>query len=262
MADELLVDRRGTALWLTLNRPERHNALNAAMTTALVAALENASRDAEVRAVILTGAGDRTFCSGADLKEQTNMFASQAGSNPIGDVLRAIQACEKLVIARVNGSALAGGLGVVAACDLAYAADHAKFGLPEVRVGVFPMMIATRLMQQLPERRFREMAYLGETIGADEAVRHGLVNQAVPASELDGLVQSVLEKLMLGAPGAISAGKKALAQMRDLSQVEMLEYAERMIADLGSSGEAREGRAAFAEKRKPFWVSAKDAPQG
>lgn len=262
MADELLVERRGAALWLTLNRPERHNALNAAMTTALVAALQGASRDAGMRAVVLTGAGSRTFCSGADLKEQTNMFASQAGSNPIGNVLRAIQDCEKLVIARINGSALAGGLGVVAACDLAYAADHAKFGLPEVRVGVFPMMIATRLMQQVPERRFREMAYLGETIGADEAVRYGLVNHAVPAAELDGLIQSALDKLMLGAPGAISAGKQALAEMRGLPPTEMLEYAERMIADLGNGDEAGEGRAAFAEKRKPSWVSAKYTSEG
>lgn len=259
MADELLVERRGAALWLTLNRPERHNALNAAMTTALVEALGSASGDPDVRAVVLTGAGERTFCSGADLKEQTNMFASSDGSNPIGNVLRAIQACDKLVIARINGSALAGGLGVVAACDLAYAADHARFGLPEVRVGVFPMMIATSLMRQLPERRFREMAYLGETIGTDEALRYGLINGAVPAGELDATVQSVLDKLMLGAPGAIATGKHAMAEMYDLPQPEMLAYAERQIASLGASEEAREGRAAFAEKRNPAWVRTTEA---
>ena len=125
MAEELLVERRGAMLWLTLNRPDRHNAINAAITAALVEALDKASDDTSVRAIVLTGAGDRTFCSGADLKEQSSMFASAGGSNPIGNVLRAIQACDKLVIARLNGSALAGGLGLVAACDLAYAADHA-----------------------------------------------------------------------------------------------------------------------------------------
>lgn len=176
------------------------------------------------------------------------------GSNPIGNVLRAIQVCGKLVIARLNGSALAGGLGLVAACDLAYAADHARFGLPEVRVGVFPMMIATRLTRQIPERRFREMAYLGETIGTEEAERCGLINRAVPAAELDGLVHSVLQKLMLGAPGAISVGKHALSEMQDMPQAERLAYAERMIATLGESAEALEGRAAFAEKRKPHWA--------
>jgi methylglutaconyl-CoA hydratase len=254
MADELLVERRGPVLWLTLNRPDRHNAINGVMTAALLEALGAASVDAEIRAVVLTGAGERTFCSGADLKEQSSMFASSGGSNPIGNVLRAIQACGKLVIARLNGSALAGGLGLVAACDLAYAADHAKFGLPEVRVGVFPMMIATRLVHQIPERRFREMAYLGETIGADEAERYGLINHAVPGAELDALIQSVLGRLMLAAPGAISAGKKALSEMQDMPQAEKLAFAERMIATLGDSSEAREGRAAFAEKRKPNWA--------
>ncbi|CAN7488104.1 enoyl-CoA hydratase-related protein [Rhizobium sp. LjRoot254] len=258
MAGELLVEHRGSVLWLTLNRPERHNAINGAMTAALVEALGEASTDKSVRAIILTGAGERTFCSGADLKDQSSMFASAGGSNPIGNVLRAIQACSKLVIARLNGSALAGGLGLVAACDLAYAADHAKFGLPEVRVGVFPMMIATRLTRQIPERRFREMAYLGDTIGTGEAERYGLINRAVPAAELDTLIQSVLDKLMLGAPGAISAGKQALSEMQDMPQAERLAFAERMIATLGGSTEAREGRAAFAEKRKPGWVLSGD----
>ena len=262
MAEELLVERRGSMLWLTLNRPDRHNAINAAITAALVEALDKASDDTSVRAIVLTGAGDRTFCSGADLKEQSSMFASAGGSNPIGNVLRAIQACAKLVIARLNGSALAGGLGLVAACDLAYAADHAKFGLPEVRVGVFPMMIATRLMHQIPERRFREMAYLGETIDAIEAERYDLVNRAVPAAELDALIQSVLDKLMLGAPGAITAGKRALAEMRNMAEAEKLSHAERLIAILGDSAEAREGRAAFAQKRRPGWSLGTDGGSG
>jgi len=253
MAEELLVEPRGPVLWLTLNRPDRHNAINGAMTTALVEALGKASADMGVRAIVLTGAGERTFCSGADLKDQSSMFASAGGSNPIGNVLRAIQGCDKLVIARLNGSALAGGLGLVAACDLAYAADHAKFGLPEVRVGVFPMMIATRLMHQIPERHFREMAYLGETIDAIEAERYGLVNRAVPAADLDPLIRSVIDKLMLGAPGAIAAGKKALSEMRDMAEAEKLIHAERLIAILGDGAEAREGRAAFADKRRPGW---------
>jgi methylglutaconyl-CoA hydratase len=262
MAEELLVERRGAVLWLTLNRPDRHNAINGAMTASLVEALGDASADPSVGAIVLTAAGERTFCSGADLKEQSSMFASAGGLNPIGNLLRAIQECSKLVIARVNGSALAGGLGLVAACDLAYAADHAKFGMPEVRVGVFPMMIATRLTRQVPERRFREMAYLGEMIGTEEAERYGLINRAVPAAELDALIRSVLGKLMLGAPGAISAGKKALSEMQDMPQAERLSHAERMIAILGDSAEAREGRAAFAERRKPGWALSADGGEG
>lgn len=254
MADELLVERRGPALRLTLNRPERHNALDLAMTQALVGALREASDDPAVRAVVLTGAGDRTFCSGADLKEGARMFRSEDGSNPIGNVLRAIRDCGKPVIARVNGAALAGGFGLVAACDLAYAVDHARFGLPEVRVGVFPMMIATRLLHQVPERRLQEMAYLGETIGAEEAVRWNVINGAVPAARLDGLVDEVIARLVLGAPGAMAAGKRALFDIRERDREAALAYAERAIAALGESAEAAEGRAAFAEKRKPAWA--------
>lgn len=255
MAEELLVERRGPALWLKLNRPERHNALNVAMTEALVAALSRASTDPDIRAVVLTGAGDRTFCSGADLKEGSRMFRSEDGTNPIGNVLRAIQDCARPVVARVNGSALAGGFGLVAACDLAYAADHARFGLPEVRVGVFPMMIATRLVHQVPERRLRELAYLGETIGTEEALQWSIINRAVPAAELDGLIHEVLGKLTLAAPDALAAGKKALFDIKDLERETALAYAERAIAMLGESADAAEGRAAFGDKRKPAWAT-------
>lgn len=255
MAEELLVERRESALWLTLNRPDRHNALNLAMTAAMVGALALASADAAIRAVVLTGAGDRTFCSGADLKEGSRMFQSEDGSNPIGNVLRAIQSCSKPVIARLNGSALAGGFGLVAACDLAYAADHARFGLPEVRVGVFPLMITVPLLRQIPERRLREMAYLGETIGAVEAERWNVINRAVVAAELDALIEDILAKLTLGAPGAIAAGKKALFAIGDLDRPAGLVFAERTIAELGGSAEAAEGRAAFGEKRKPTWAA-------
>jgi methylglutaconyl-CoA hydratase len=236
MSEELLVERRGPALWLTLNRPERHNALNLAMTEALVAALGEAGNDPSIRAVVLTGAGEKTFCSGADLKEGPRMFASADGSNPIGNVLRAIQSCPKPVIARVNGAALAGGFGLVAACDLAYAADHARFGLPEVRVGVFPMMIAVRLLRQIPQRRFVEMAYLGQPIFTREAVLYNVVDALCDA-----------------APAALAAGKKALAELEDTDQSSGLALAERAIAELGVSAEAVEGRAAFAEKRQPSW---------
>ena len=255
MAEELLVERHGPALWLTLNRPDRHNALNIAITTALVEALTAASADPDIRAVVLTGAGDRTFCSGADLKEGSRMFRSEDGSNPIGNVLRAIQDCPKPVIARLNGSALAGGFGLVAACDLAYAADHARFGLPEVRVGVFPLMIVVRLLRQMPERRLREMAYLGETISAGEAERWNVVNRAVPAAELDAVIAEVIAKLSLGAPGAVAVGKKALLEIADLDRQAALLFAERTIAALGDGAEAAEGRAAFAEKRKPAWAN-------
>lgn len=255
MDEPLLSERRGNVLWLTLNRPQAHNALNRALTSALAEAIRNASDDAGLRAVVLTGAGERTFCSGADLKEgDGSMFSSPTGSNPIADVLRAMQACSKLVIGRMNGSALAGGLGLVSACDLVYAADHARFGTPEVKAGIFPMMITTNLIRQMPRRRFYEMVYLGEALSAAEAEAYDIINRAVPASELDAAIDSVLARLRANSPAAISAGKKALQQMQDMAAPQMLAFAELMIAKLGATEDAREGRDAFAQKRKPRWA--------
>ncbi|TKV72639.1 enoyl-CoA hydratase-related protein [Rhizobium sp. AU243] len=255
MAHELLNERREDVLWLTLNRPEVHNALNSAMTDALTTAIRTASGDGGLRAVVITAAGDRSFCSGADLKESAGgMFLSRDGNNPIADVMRAIESCDRPVIARINGRVLAGGLGLIAACDLAYAADHAEFGLPEVRVGLFPAMVAAKLLAKIPLSQLQEMAYLGAVINAADAERLGLVNRAVPSDELDVMVEDVLARLRQNAPGAIAAGKSALLKMRDMPAGERLAFAENVIATISGSNEAREGRLAFAEKRKPLWV--------
>ncbi len=255
MADELLRETRKDVLWLTLNRPGVHNALNAAMTDALTDAIRAASVDRNLRAVVMTAAGDRSFCSGADLKESAGgMFLSRDGTNPIADVMRAIERCEKPVIARINGRVLAGGLGLVAACDLAYAADHAEFGLPEVRVGLFPAMVAAKLLTKMPLGGLQEMAYLGQPVSAAEAKCLGLVNRTAPAAELDGVIEDVLAKLRQNAPGAIAAGKAALLAMRDIPSDERLAFAEGVIATISGSDEAREGRQAFAEKRLPGWA--------
>lgn len=259
MSDELLVEKRGSALWVTINRPEAHNALSRAVTDGLVAAFQAATTDATVRAVVLTGAGDRTFCAGADLKESRaggskSTFSSADGENPLVRVYRAMRACLKPIIGRVNGSALGGGLGLVSGCDFVYAAEHAKFGTPEVKVGVFPMMITTYLIRQLPRRRYWEMAFLGEPLSAAEAERYSLINRCLPADELDTFISSVLERLARNSPTALRLGKQALDVMQDLSVDQTLAYAELMIEKLAATDDAREGMAAFAEKRKPNWA--------
>lgn len=255
MADELLVDNRGDVLWLTLNRPQVHNALNVAMTEALAKAINQASGDNSLRAVVITASGERSFCSGADLKENAGgMFLSQSGANPIADVIRAIENCDKVVIVRIGGNVLAGGIGIVAACDLAYAADHAEFGLPEVRVGLFPVMVAAKLLDRIPLRRLQEMAYLGQPISATEARECGLINECVSLRDLDGAVEGALTLLRQNSPEALSAGKRAMSQMRDMATDERFAFAERTIAAISKSADAIEGRSAFAEKRKPQWL--------
>lgn len=259
MANELLVEQRGATLWVTINRPEAHNALNRAVTDGLVTAFQVATTDATVRSVVLTGAGDRTFCAGADLKEgsaggSNSTFSSSGGENPLVRVYRAMRACLKPIIGRVNGSALGGGLGLVSGCDFVYAVEHAKFGTPEVKVGVFPMMITTYLIRQLPRRRYLEMAFLGDPLSAAEAERYSLINRGLPVAELDPFILTVLERLERNSPTALRMGKQALDVMQDLSVDQTLAYAELMIEKLAATEDAREGIAAFAEKRKPKWV--------
>lgn len=255
MAEILLEEATDGVLRLTMNRPEAHNALNLELASALAARITAAGSDQGIRSVVLTGAGDRTFCAGADLKEAGGRaFDRASGTNPIADVMRAMRACPKPVIGRINGSVLAGGLGLVAACDLAYAADHARFGLPEVKVGVFPLMVSVLLMRQMPPRRLAELAFLGEPIGAAEAERYSIVNRVVPASELDATLLAITDRIRANAPGAVSYGKTALTELSSMDIEHGLARAEAMIAELAAGEEAREGRAAFAGKRPPNWV--------
>lgn len=262
MDEVLLSENRQGILWLTLNRPQARNALNRQLSGALKSAFEAASGDPSVRAIVLTAAGGQVLCAGADLKEDNGrMFEGGAGSNPIADVMRAMRACDKLVIGRINGSALAGGLGLVSACDLAYAADHARFGLPEVRVGVFPLMVSVPLLRQVSRRKLEEMAYLGATLDAGEAEACGLVNRSILAADLDARIADILDMIRQNAPGATAFGKRALGELAEMDVADGLARAEVMIATLGAAEEAQEGRRAFAEKRKPAWAnSIGDAP--
>ena len=161
------------------------------------------------------------------------------------------------MIGRINGSALAGGLGLISACDLAYAADHARFGLPEVRVGVFPLMVSVPLLRQVPRRKLEEMAYLGATLDAGEAEACGLVNRSIPAADLDARIADILDMIRQNAPGATAFGKRALGELEEMDVADGLARAEVMIATLSAAEEAREGRRAFAEKRKPAWATSK-----
>lgn len=255
MDQVLLSENRQGILWLTLNRPQARNALNRALSGALRSAFEAASGDRSVRAIVLTAAGEQVFCAGADLKEDNGrMFEGGAGSNPIAEVMRAMRGCDKLVIGRINGSALAGGLGLVAACDLAYAADHARFGLPEVRVGVFPLMVSVLLLRQVSRRKLDEMAYLGATLDAGEAEACGLVTRSVPATDLDARISDILDLVRQNAPGATAFGKRALGELAEMDVADGLARAEMMIAGLSAGEEALEGRRAFGEKRRPAWA--------
>ena len=250
MSDAVLYEVRGDAAWITLNQPERRNALSEELVAGLRAHLASALADDRVRAIVLTGAG-AAFCAGADLKSGGLSGADAAAEHPFVTVLKTIWNAPKPVIGRINGHAFGGGLGLTAACDLTLAADTATFAFTEVRIGVVPAVIAVTVLPRLLPRAAHELFLTGETFDAGRAVTIGLVNAAVPAERLDAEVTRYVELLRLGAPDALAA-TKALMQRPELDSA--FAAMQQLSARHFASAEGQEGMAAFAEKRPPNWV--------
>lgn len=256
---QVLVEQRGSACYVTINRASEHNT----MTDVVMAELRQSLQDAEtmqgVRAIVITGAGNQTFCAGGKLKPTADgsPFALEPGrfDNPVAELFRAMDRCNLPLIARVNGGAFGGGVGLICACDFAIAVDNAKFGTTEARVGVFPMMILPLLMRVIPRRRLQEMCFLAERFVAEEARRMDIVNQVVPASELDSAVDALVAKLAANSPLALRMGRRAFSAMNDLSLADALNLAQSLLPVMSQSEDTREGMKAFAEKRTPNWTN-------
>jgi methylglutaconyl-CoA hydratase len=249
-------DSAGQVRTITLDSPSRANALSTSLLTQLRAALDDAMAYPGVRVVVLTGAG-KVFCAGADLKEAATNLAGATGL--MAGVVQLLWDSPKPVICRVNGAARAGGIGLVAACDLAIAADHATFAFSEVRIGVVPAVISVPCLRRMPSRAASEYFLTGEVFDASRAAAIGLLTRAVPAAALDDEISHYAEMLLRGAPGALAATKGVL---RDVPS-ETVEGGLARMAELSGSyfgaDEAREGMAAFAAKRDPSWVPAQAA---
>jgi enoyl-CoA hydratase/carnithine racemase len=248
----VLHERRGPAFCITINRPAHRNALNADVIDGVRAGYRAAQADRAVRAIVLTGAGDKAFCAGADLNTAFSLDPLQPNVE-YADLLRTVHACSLPSIARVNGSCLAGGMGLLAGCDIAVAVDTAVFGLPEVRIGVFAMQVMPALQRVVPKRLVREWALTGEPFSAAEARSAGLVNHVVSRTELDAKVDGILEQIARTSPMASRHGRYAVQAMEDMTFHEGLAYAEAQIALLARLDDAREGLSAFKEKREPQW---------
>ncbi len=255
MSEAVLVERRGSALWITINRPERRNAIDARVVAGLHEGLRRACGESGVRAVVLTGAGDRAFCAGGDLQLGTAIFGDEASepTTDFGRLARFAQAMPLPMVARVNGACMAGGLGLMALCDIAVAADHARFGLPEARIGVFPFQVQVHLRKLILPRHAAELALLGEPVDAQRAREMGLINYVVPAAGLDATVDRICRQLALNSPAAVRRGKYAVAAMQEMAFHEAMAFAEGQIALAAGSPDAAEGVAAFNEKRAPRW---------
>jgi methylglutaconyl-CoA hydratase len=235
---------------VTLDSPGNRNALSAQLRSELAGHLRAALDDDAVRVIVLTHTGT-VFCSGMDLKEASG---GAVAGREFPQILESLWTSPKPVVVRLAGPARAGGLGLVAACDIAIAADTVTFALTEVRIGVVPAVISVTVLPRLTDRAANELFLTGETFDAHRAVAIGLLNAAVPAEELDGEVRRYTDMLALGAPGALAATKAMLRSQRPASMAENLDQMLELSARHFGSEEGREGMAAFLEKRPAAWV--------
>lgn len=252
----VILDKRGQALWITINRPDKRNALNGEVIAGIARGYTQAQEDAEVRVIVLTGAGDKAFCAGADLQNSGAAFAMDFSRPNVdyADLLRLSQSATKPSIARVGGVCMAGGMGLLCMTDMAVAAENVVFGLPEVKVGVFPMQVLSLLQSIAPPRLINEWALTGEPFDAKAAQAAGLLNYVVPAAELDAKIDWLISRIVDKSPTAIRRGKYAMRAIGAMSFDEAIAYLESQIALLAMTEDAKEGLKAFAEKRKPVWT--------
>jgi methylglutaconyl-CoA hydratase len=252
MTEATLYELRGDAAWITLNQPEKRNALSAEIVVGLGTHLQTGLADDRVRVIVLTGAG-AAFCAGADLKSGGVSPGGDA-ENPFVTLLKTIWEAPKPVIGRINGHAFGGGIGLAAACDISIAADAAMFSFSEVRVGVIPAMISVVVIPKLGIHNTMWLFLTGERFSAQRAAELGLIHRAVPAPDLDRIIEDTIGMIRLGGPNAIREAKQLVRRVPELSMDEAFRYTSKKIGELFTGEEAAEGMLAFLEKRKPKWA--------
>lgn len=278
MADEVLLDRTGAVARLTINRPERRNAMSGEVISGLRDGLAECRADSGTRVVVLAGAGEKAFCAGADLAIMSRAPAEEKGEGGEAggastELRRAAGFVEqhegrgqlarlfwdlwdlgKPTIARVQGYALAGGFGLALACDFVVASDTATFGTPEVNVGLWPYMITVPLVRSMPPKRALELMLTGRRVSAAEADRIGFVTRVVPPGELDLALDELASSLASKPPAVVKLGRDAFYSVWDQSAAEALRHLQAMLTVTTMTEDAAEGIAAFVEKRPPRWA--------
>jgi enoyl-CoA hydratase/carnithine racemase len=251
---KILVARSGGVETIMLNAPERRNALGPQMTNELLYALADAGAADDVRVVVVTGAG-KAFCAGGDFQPAADAEGEALPrKGDYGDLLLAVARFDKPIVAKVNGHAMGGGLGIVAASTFAIASREAQLGTPEIQVGLFPMMIMAVLARLVPRRRLLKMMLLGERLGADEAAAIGLVNEVVAPGELDAAVAKLVAALLEKSPLTTRLGLRAFVAQDDMDLAAALPMLREKLAECLGTEDAREGLTAFLEKRAPKWT--------
>ncbi|MFM8527008.1 MAG: enoyl-CoA hydratase/isomerase family protein [bacterium] len=256
MPEELLYEVVDGVATVTLNRPDQRNALNGDLLAALVDAMKQARDDDDVRAVVLTGAGDKVFCAGADLggfAAETPLVEKHFASDLFLEFFSLMPKLGKPSLCAANGHVLAGGMGLALSCDLVIVREGARFGTPEINVGAFPYMIMALIYRNVPRKKVNEMMLLGEQISAEDAVACGLANKVVPVNEFDDAVADWATRLASKSPVLMRLGHDAMYRQQDMAFEDALEMLRSQLSLTFSTEDIREGVSAFFEKRDPEW---------
>jgi enoyl-CoA hydratase/carnithine racemase len=254
--EQLLYEVSEGVATLTLNRPEQRNALSAQLLDELVDAIRSARDDDRVRAVVLTGAGEKVFCAGADLggfATDAPLVEKHLANDRFLDFFRLMPRLGKPSLCAANGHVLAGGLGLALCCDLLIAKQGATFGTPEINVGAFPYMIMAIIYRNVPRKKVNEMLLLGERLSADQAVEYGLANKVVPKAEFEAAVDDWAGKLASKSPLLMKLGRDAMYRQQDMALDDALEFLRSQLTLTLSTEDILEGVTAFFEKREPEW---------
>ena len=258
MYQTIVTEIRGKAGIITLSREERRNAISPTMVVELFDALKKYDDDPNILAIVLTGAGSKAFCAGADFGEAISATASlldrHEEQRKFAELFKVIKGLQKPLLGRINGHALGGGFGLACSCDIVIAAEDCRFGTPEINVGLFPYVImATLLRSTSAPKKLVEMMLTGERLDAREAQQLGLVNHVVPREQLDAKVDEIIKKVTSKSPAILRLGRRAFYTMRDMEYEKALEYLSSMLAINTMAEDVAEGIGAFLEKREPHW---------
>lgn len=256
MSEVLKIDKKEFVATITIDREDRRNALSQAVVKELTLAFQELGAEPQLRVIVLTGAGEKAFCAGGDLGDQ------MPGGGPLGmhqargsfvDLLLAMNRCPKPIVARVNGHALGGGFGLVLNCDLAVASPTATFGTPEVKVGLFPMMITAVIQRNLHRKHALELMFTGKRIDAEHAVKIGVINSVAAEGKLDEEVDELVQRVASFSPAVVGLGRRAFYGTQDMNFEEALRTLHSELTINTLAEDAAEGIMAFMTKRDPQW---------
>lgn len=258
MYQTIVTETRDKAGIITLSREERRNAISPTMVAELFDALKKYDTDQNILVIVLTGAGSKAFCAGADFGEAMSPTASllerHEDQRKFAELFKVIKGLQKPLLGRINGHALGGGLGLACSCDIVVAAEDCRFGTPEINVGLFPYVImATLLRSASAPKKLIEMMLTGERLDAREAQQLGLVNHVVPREQLDAKVDEIAKKIISKSPAILRLGRRAFYTMRDMEYEKALEYLSSVLTINTMAEDVAEGISAFLEKREPQW---------